>query len=255
MIQRNFILGVGVSNATSKEVLEFLLKGLKEGGKKMFVVTPNPEIIVLANKNRDFKEILNSASLALPDGTGVIWAGKILGKKFKEKITGVDTLKNLSKIAAKKGFTVGFLGGGSKVAETTAECLRKKYPNLKVVFAADELPKLLKSPTIDILFVAFGAPKQEIWINKYLKRLPVKLAMGVGGSFDYLSGRIPRAPEWIQNLGFEWLFRLINEPWRIKRQLALLEFMFLVLILFFKQSLMELCRSSSFSKTQAPKNG
>lgn len=242
MIPKNFILGVGVSNTTSQEILEFLLKGLRNGDKKLSVFTPNPEIIVRAYHDNGFRKILNSASLALPDGIGVIWAGKILGKKFEERITGIDTLENLCKIARDYGLTVGLLGGGPKVAEKTAECLVREYPNLRVVFVGEEWSQKViidskskiesrksKLESIDILFVAFGAPKQEIWISKNLSRLSVKVAVGVGGAFDYISGRVPRAPKWLQHFGLEWLFRLVIQPWRIRRQVALLEFVYLVL--------------------------
>lgn len=244
MIVKNFILEVGVSNATNKEILEFILKGLKNENNKLYIVTPNPEIIVRAHHDITFRKILNDASLALADGTGVIWAGRILGKKFKEKITGVDTIENLCKLANDYAFTVGFLGGGPKVADRAAECLKKKYPGLKVKFAGSELKsaKLLKSP-IDILFVAFGAPKQEFWISGNIRKVPVKVVLGVGGAFDYISGRVPRAPVWLRNLGFEWLFRLINEPWRIKRQLALIEFVYLVLLDFIAKRVLNISRA------------
>lgn len=229
----NIILGVKITNATQKEILEFLLKGLQKAGKKLFIVTPNPEILVLANENSQLKGVLNSASLALPDGIGVIWAGKILTKKFKERVTGVDLMEKLCQQTCRNGFTVGFLGGGPKIAERTAECLQRKYPKLEISFVGEEWPlnfqqeKMEKK--IDILFVAFGAPKQEIWISNNLEKLPVRLAMGVGGAFDYISGALPRAPQWLQQAGLEWLFRLIAQPWRIKRQLKLVEFIYLVI--------------------------
>ena len=144
---------------------------------------------------------------------------------------------------------MGFLGGKDGVAEKTAECLQKKYPGLRVNFAGSEWPNEMKDEkgelknrektshlsflishlSIDILFVAFGVPKQEFWISDNLEKIPVKIAIGVGGAFDYISGRVKRAPEWIQNIGLEWLYRLIREPWRLKRQLALLEFIRLVI--------------------------
>ncbi len=240
MINKNLILGVGINSITHQEVLEFLLKGLKSETKKLFVVTPNSEILVRAHHNTKFKQILNDASLALPDGTGVILAGKILGKKFKEKVAGVDIMENLCQMAADYGFTVGFLGGGAKIAERASECLKKKYSKLKVIFTksggkinengepggGNDLDKI---PPVDILLVAFGAPKQEVWISEHFDRLPVKIVIGVGGAFDYFSGRVLRAPKWVQKAGFEWLFRLILEPWRFKRQLVLFEFIFLVL--------------------------
>src|SRR5258708_7202615 len=131
---------------------------------------------------------------------------------------------------------MGFLGGKDGVAERTAQCLRKKYPWINVIFAGSEWPKDTqvkkkergKQVSIDILFVAFGVPKQEEWIYEHLALLPVKAAIGVGGAFDYLSGAVQRAPFIVRFLGFEWLFRLIVQPWRLRRQLALLEFISLV---------------------------
>ncbi len=170
----------------------------------------------------------------------------------------MDLLEDICERVAEKPITVGFLGGGPKIAEITAERLLAKYPNLKINFVGQEWgnegfgfvsnskfkiqssklqfkiknlvskTKDQRQKTIDILFVAFGAPKQEMWMAENLDKLPVKVMMGVGGAFDYLSGKVPRAPILIRRLGFEWLFRLIVQPWRIKRQLALLEFIWLV---------------------------
>lgn len=277
MIDKKNILGVGITNATKKEILEYIIKSLENFKKKYFIVTPNPEFLVIANKNKDFKNILNKAELASNDGIGLSIAAKILNRPLKDRFTGVDLVENLCEMVAEKPITVGFLGGRDGVAEKAAECLRKKYPGLKVSFVRREWPNehsgrlphvaddarlqnsgkqyansvsLSKSrlqsgikPTfsssasgqapsinsIDILFVAFGAPKQEFWISENLEKVPVKIAIGVGGAFDYISGKTPRAPLFLRSIGFEWLFRLIIQPWRIKRQLSLLEFMWLVL--------------------------
>jgi len=273
MIGKKNILGVDITEATKKEILEYIVKNLEKFKKKLFVVTPNPEFLVLASKNNTFKNVLNKADLASPDGIGVMIAAKFLGKPLRERFAGVDLVKSLCREVAEKPITVGFLGGRAGVAELTAECLRKKYPGLKVAFAGEEwleaqqtrisddvrlqsLEKLSSNsaslsksrlqskikPTfnssesglsrsmvsIDILFVALGAPKQEFWINKNLDKIPVKVAIGVGGAFDYISGKTPRAPTFIRSVGLEWLFRLVVQPWRIKRQLALIEFIRLV---------------------------
>ncbi|MBF8249798.1 MAG: hypothetical protein HW400_399 [Candidatus Levybacteria bacterium] len=266
MIDKKNILGVGITNATKKEILEYIVKNVENFQKKLYFVTPNPEFLVLASKNYSFRSILNKADLASADGIGVILAGKILGKPLKERFTGVDLVKSVCEEVAEKPITVGFLGGGGGVAEKTVECLLKKHPKLKVAFVGEEWPdcgldrngkkidagslKLEKitssnSPTsnfsalassfhglsskgIDILFVAFGAPKQEFWISENLEKIPVKIAIGVGGAFDYISGKTPRAPGFIRSIGLEWLFRLILQPRRIKRQLALIEFIWLV---------------------------
>jgi N-acetylglucosaminyldiphosphoundecaprenol N-acetyl-beta-D-mannosaminyltransferase len=302
MIGKKNILGVGITDATQKEVLEYLVKNIQNSGKKLFVITPNPEFLVLANKKVDFKNVLNKSDLASPDGVGIMMAAKFLGKPLKERFTGVDMVESLCKMVAEKPITVGFLGGRGGVAEKTSECLRKTYPDLKVAFVGEEWPgddlnrqprvsgdtwlsgrgpvrsnpsilrqgfgmvlpakatcpsKLSKrsgvrnpSPltvpndqhfnnstiqqfnnnnSIDILFVAFGAPKQEFWINENLDKIPVKVAIGVGGAFDYISNKIPRAPTLVRNIGLEWLFRLAVQPWRLKRQLSLLQFVVLVL--------------------------
>ena len=155
------------------------------------------------------------------------------------RVSGTDLMDALCGVAAEKGFVVGFLGGGKRVAEKTAECLKKKYPGLKVAFAESGMKvdrngewtdSSFDIPPVDILFVAFGHIKQEKWIANNLDKIPVKIAMGVGGAFDYLSGRILRAPIWIRELGFEWLFRLAVQPWRIKRQLVLLKYLWLIIL-------------------------
>ncbi len=271
MKNKVFLLGVGFSSIKINEVLEFIIKGLAKDGKKYYVVTPNPEILTIASSNPNYKSVLNNAELALPDGVGVMLAAKLLGKPLKEVIHGVDLMESLCNEVSKQPITVGFLGAGTGIAEKTSECLRKKYPELKVVFASEEwdennfksIPqsknakiresmgdgKPKKNSTafdspqselsysgkeiinhgIDILFVAFGSPKQEIWIAENLDKLPVRVAIGVGGAFDFVSGKVKRAPVWVRKIGLEWLFRLILQPWRIKRQLRLFKFVFLVL--------------------------
>lgn len=227
-VKRN-ILKVGFSVVSKTEVLEYLVKNIKLNSKKVFVVTPNPEILVLAKDDKKYQKVLNSADLALPDGVGIIWASKILGVSLKEKITGIDLLESLCQKVSKQPITVGFLGGGPKIAEQTAECLKKRFFGLKIGFFGAEIKNFRQLKGTDVLFVAFGSPKQEFWIEKNLSKLPVRLAIGVGGAFDFISGKIPRAPKLIQSFGLEWLFRLVIQPWRIKRQLALVKFIFLVL--------------------------
>lgn len=234
MLEKIFLLGVGVTNVSEDAILEYILQSLEKKDQKYYIVTPNPEILVYATKHKDFKNILNNARLALCDGTGLVWASRFVGKKLRHRVTGTDLVKSLCFAVSKRPITVGFLGGGPGVAEKTAECLVAEHPGLKVVFASsesDELLKPLKNPKslIDILFVAYGFPKQEEWMARNLDKIPVKVAIGVGGAFDYISGRVIRAPKFIQALGLEWLFRLIRQPWRLKRQLALLKFIFLIL--------------------------
>ena len=243
-----------IKSLSFDETLEYLVTKAKKKGEKCFVVTINSEIIMLARRDPEYEEILKSANLALVDGIGAVWAGKMFGKSFKGRVHGSDLVEKLSQAVTKQPITVGFLGGKGNVAKLTAECLVSKYPGLKVAFAASEWPGLevdkevssiqypvsskkilntgysiLNTP-IDILFVAFGAPKQEIWIYDNLPNIDVRVAIGVGGAFDFISGKVRRAPKFVRSLGLEWLFRLIIQPWRIKRQTNLLKFVILVLI-------------------------
>jgi len=186
-------------------------------------------MLVHASRNLAYKDKLNHANIALPDGVGLFFASAFMGERLEERITGVDFIEEICKVSAEKPLSMGFLGGKAGIAEHAAECLKKKYPWITVVFADSEWPSSTVNPkSIDILFVAFGVPKQEEWIYANLRKLPVKAAIGVGGAFDYLSGSVPRAPFIVRFIGFEWLFRLIVQPWRWKRQLALIEFIVLV---------------------------
>lgn len=242
ILEKINILGIWFSNAYLSEVLEYTVNKLINGTKNYYFVTPNPELLVLSSKVKRYKNVLNSADLALADGVGIMWASKILGKSIKGRITGVDLVEKLCKYIANRPITVGFLGGGPRVAEDVSECLVKKYPGLKVAFhfggkpdietlefIKKEIGEKNSNNKIDILFVAFGSPKQELWINENLQNLPAKITIGVGGAFDFISGRVKRAPLWMRRMGLEWLFRLIIQPWRIKRQASLIRFIYIVI--------------------------
>lgn len=226
--EKIFLLDVGFTNAFKQEILEFIYTGLQKSLKKYYIITPNPELLVMAQRDNEYKSILNNAKIALPDGIGVMWGARLMGKPLKQRISGVDFMESLCKYVSKRPITVSFLGGGPSVADKTVECLQRKYPGLKVSWVSQEYRSSLNNKATDILFVAFGSPKQEIWISKNLQSLNAKIVMGVGGSFDFISGKVTRAPKFLQNLGLEWLFRLIIEPWRIKRQFALIKFVWLV---------------------------
>ena len=162
------------------------------------------------------------------DGIGVVLAAKIMGKPLKQRVTGVDFVESLCKYISKRPITAAFLGGGPRVAEKACECLQKKYSGLKTAWFSQEPNDSLLYKSTDILFVAFGSPKQEEWIAKNLDKIPAKVVIGVGGAFDFISGNVRRAPKFIRSLGLEWLFRLLIQPWRIKRQLSLIKFVYLI---------------------------
>lgn len=222
---RKQILGVNIDDINMAEAMKTVESWISKPGKH-YIVTTNPEFIMTAREDSTFKKILNNADLSIPDGKGLR-----IGTDIECNIPGIDFMEALCKMAAEKAAAVGLLGGEVGVAEEAIECLQKKYQKLKVGFmeSGREIGEVRDIREIDILFVAFGHPKQEYWIYENLPKLDVKVAMGVGGSFDYISGKIPRAPKWIRNLGLEWLFRLIIQPWRIKRQIKLLKYIFLLI--------------------------
>ncbi len=212
------------------KALEYFVQNATKTSGKSFVVSINPEIIMLARGDKDFEQALKSADLALNDGIGVSFGAKMFGKHLSGRVSGVDLVDSLCRVIAKKPITVGFLGGKGNVAKRTAERLTENYPGLNVAFSLEEWPSFeAKNLKADILFVAFGSPKQEKWIFEHLDNLDVKVAMGVGGTFDFISGNVRRAPEWMRRVGLEWLFRLIIQPWRLKRQTSLIKFFFLVI--------------------------
>jgi N-acetylglucosaminyldiphosphoundecaprenol N-acetyl-beta-D-mannosaminyltransferase len=245
------ILTIKVDQVTKEQSLKIVEDWLKEKSKH-YITTPNLEIIKAALEDSQLKTILNSSDLSLPDSSRLGWLKTLTEEKnlFKrllifprgflpffnqglihfDVVTGVDFMESLCRLASEKGYTVGLLGAAPGVAEKTAECLHKKYQNLKVTLTTDDTNSQI--PKTDILFIALGQGKQERWISQNLEKIPVKVAMTVGGAFDYLSGNVSRAPLWMRHLGTEWLFRLIVQPWRIKRQLSLVSFLFLLI---FKQ--------------------
>jgi N-acetylglucosaminyldiphosphoundecaprenol N-acetyl-beta-D-mannosaminyltransferase len=235
MIKSVSLLKTNISYITIDSGLEEVVKWLKNGDKKYKIFTPNPEILTLTTKNPDFLHILNSADLALPDGSGLVFASKILGKPLLGRVSGVDFMQKLCEVSSKNGFTIGLIGGRQGIAVKASECLQKLYPKLKIAFAEAWNPEisvdriLHEKIPLDILFVAYGQGKQEFWIHQNLDKIPVKVAMGVGGAFDYFSGRIPRAPQCMRDHGLEWLYRLLRQPWRLKRQIIGGQFFLLVL--------------------------
>ena len=233
-----FVLGVRIDKVTLQEAVD-ICKKLIKSNTGHYVVTPNPEIIVAAHKNSQFKEILNGSDLSIPDGVGIVWLSKIFGNSTPERVSGIDLLESLVQVAAENGLGIFLLGGREGVAEKASKVLKNRYPNLKIVgtFAGDgersgdrEVLKKIGQDHIDILAVAYGPGKQERWIKRNLEKINVKLAISVGGSLDFISGEKRRSPKWVQNIGLEWLFRLVNEPSRWKRQLALPVFVSLFFI-------------------------
>jgi len=221
-MSRISICSIPIDVISQKEATERCRRFLHDGAQH-HVVTVNPEFVVEAQKHRAFREVLQKSDLALPDGAGVVYAARFLGYAVPERVCGTDFLIDLCALAERERVGVFFLGGRHGVAEKTARAMLRRFPRLHVSgwsesdWRADGLIEATKPA---ILFVAFGAPKQELWIAEHLKKLPsVKIAMGIGGAFDYLSGVIKRAPKVVRRAGLEWFWRLVRQPRRSLRAL------------------------------------
>lgn len=236
--RRVSILGVTVDNVTMAEAIERIV-AFAASGAFHHAVTVNPEFIMLARRDANFAQTLAAADLALPDGVGLIWAARRQGAPLRERVAGVDIVDQTAAAAAKDGLRLFLLGAQTGVAEAAGAVLRQRYNGLHVVGAYAGSPAVEEEEAIlqrvaaaqpNILFVAYGAPQQDLWIARNRRRLFVGLAMGVGGAFDFIAGRARRAPPWVRRLGLEWLHRLIHEPWRWRRMLALPRFALAVLL-------------------------
>lgn len=223
------ILGVRVHNVDYADTLHLMVQFIESGCPHQ-VATVNPEFIMRARRDAEFRRILSETDLCLPDGIGILWAGRLLGHPFKARVTGVDTTWRLLGMAAERGYRVFLLGAAPGVAERTAQIVCDTYPNLIVAgihagsSSRDEdlaSSDLILAARPDILLVAYGAPAQDKWIYRNQPRLNVPLAIGVGGTFDFISGISQRAPNWLQRVGLEWFHRLYCEPWRWRRMTVL----------------------------------
>jgi len=235
------ILGIRLDEETKERLYAKIIELAKlRLDKPILVVRPNAEIITYAQKNPEFKKILNSAAVAIPDGIGVVLAAKLLDVKIAGRFGGPESMFEIMKLADKNKLSVYLLGSKAEVVKDAAANIKKALPNLRLVGFHDGYFKVdgriiaeINKLRPDIIFVGMGFPKQETWVYSNLKKFAKGVFVMEGGSFDYLAGKIQRAPVLFQKLGLEWLFRLIQEPWRSKRQLALIKFVFLV----FKQRL------------------
>ncbi|GIV98514.1 MAG: WecB/TagA/CpsF family glycosyl transferase [Herpetosiphonaceae bacterium] len=227
--QRVSVLGIAVDDVTLDEAVEQVATFIERGYPHQ-VLTLNPEFVMRARRNRAFRATLQTGDLVVPDGAGIMLAARLQGRPLRGRVPGVDLVEALAAEGARRGWRFFLLGAGPGVAERTARILQARYPGLIIAstFAGSPRPEdeericaIIRSAQPDILLVAYGAPAQDLWIKRNQLRIGVPVAIGVGGTFDYLSGVVPRAPHWMRQLGLEWLYRLMRQPWRWRRMLVL----------------------------------
>ena len=234
-MEKENILGIDVSITSYEKLKDNIIEDI-ENKKKSFIVAINPEKILKARKDEKLKKLLNNATYQIPDGVGIIYASKIKKGNIKSRITGIDCMDMLCKLASDKGYKIFLYGAKEETIKLAKEKLEEKYQNIKIVGYIngyekdnDKILKAINKSQADIIFVALGSPKQENWITNNMDKINASIFQGVGGSFDVISGNIKRAPVWMQKAGLEWLYRLIKEPKRIFRQLKLFKFLFLII--------------------------
>lgn len=225
------ILGVPFDNVTMSDALE-AIKGMVGSGRPHYILTANVDFLVQARTDVELRRILFDAHLVLCDGTPVLWASRLLGKGLPERVAGADLVPLLLEVAAREGYRVFMLGATPQAAQQAAVRLRVQYPNLRLAgYYSPPFKKLLEMDHAeikrrvlqakpDLLFVAFGCPKQEKWLAMHYQDLAVPVAVGVGATIDFLAGQVKRAPHWMQRAGIEWVFRLAQEPRRLFRRYA-----------------------------------
>ena len=224
------VLGVRVHDVTEAEAVA-IIEGFIQGGGPHRVVTPNPEIVMRARREPDLRAILNSSDLSIPDGAGLLAAARLAGTPLREHVWGTDLVLRLAERSPSRGWRWFLLGAQPGVAAAAGERLQARYPGLQVAgtLAGSPGPEgdmeawlaISAAGPVHVLLVAYGGGLQERWIARNQARVGVPVQIGVGGVLDYLAERVQRAPEWARRLELEWAYRLVREPWRWRRQLAL----------------------------------
>ena len=237
MSEQAEIFGVKVDAVTMAQAVERVEK-LIDAQKNSIVATVNAEMLLRATKDDDFKKILNSAELVVPDGAGAVWAARHLGYEMPERVAGFDLVQELMKIAPTKGYKFFLFGASPGIADKAALKAQELYHGIKIVgtrngyFTADDEPEIIaqiKNAKPDILLAALGVPKQEKWLTAHKDELNVPVSIGVGGTFDVMAGVVKRAPIWMQRAKLEWLYRAMLQPSRAGRLIALPKFVWKVI--------------------------
>ncbi|GBG56150.1 N-acetylmannosaminyltransferase [Sporomusaceae bacterium FL31] len=207
--------------------------------KARLVATANAEMVMMARSDDELASILSKADLVIPDGAGVVWAARYKGHSVPERVAGFDLVQEILKKSAQKGYRIYFLGSAPGIAAQAKIWAERQYPGVNITgirdgyFSSEEDSDIIDEIKLckpDILLVALGVPKQEKWLSKNLTQLNIPVSIGVGGSFDVMAGVTDRAPMWMQRANLEWLYRLLSQPKRAMRMLALPRFVLSVVL-------------------------
>lgn len=241
-IKQNTILGITIIPESKSSILEKIIKYIIKPTGFLHIVSLNPENLIITTDNMLFKKVIETAQIKIIDGIGIVLAGRWLGVQVGERITGVSLMEELIKVVSFRRLRVMMIGGKENLADELVKCYFKQFPeakfkglqgikNIKNIKREEEtkISSIVAVYKPQLVFVAFGSPDQELWINRHKKEFSGCVVMGVGGAFDYLSNKAKRPPVFIQKLGLEWLYRLLSQPYRWKRQLRLIKFIRLVL--------------------------
>jgi len=242
-IGKTNILNINIDRVNLDDILLKVVK-LIDKNFRFYICVPNSYLTVIANQDKELLSILNNAEIVIPDGMPLIWYSKTFKESLSERITGFDFFCNFSKIADKKNYSYFFLGGeNKKVLEKIKTKLEYEFKNIKVPgyycppfidnFTDEidnEIIKIVNKCKPDILWLGLSAPKQERWIYKNINKLNIKMACGIGAVFNFYSGYIKRAPKWMQNIGLEWVYRIIVEPKRLLKKYSVYNTKFMLLV-------------------------
>lgn len=236
LLERVYILGIPFVNATRKQFVEQLHRHIQEK-EKAFVVTANPEIVMKAKKDSEYGNIVHKANYITADGIGVVKAAQLLKVPLPERVTGYDLMIDLLETANEHTYRVYLLGATEETLRKTAKNIHVTYPNVQLVgshngffdWSNPQIQQEIEGLKPDLIFVALGVPRQEKWISENIATFEKGIFIGVGGSFDVIAGTVKRAPVVWQKANLEWLYRIIKQPSRLKRSLALPKFVIKVL--------------------------
>ena len=237
--QRARVGNLHVDGLTLSQVMD-RLEGFVASRRPHHVVTANMQFVTTARRLPDFASIVNSADLTVADGRPVMWLARLAGMPIPERVTGNDLLHGVAGLAARRGYSIFLLGGGDGIADAAAKKLAALYPGVRVVGThhgykidaagchasaaeCEDVARRIRNASPDFLFVGLGCPKQEFWTRRHINELGVPVSIGVGGAFDLLTGRLNRAPVWMQRAGLEWSYRLKQEPGRLWKRYILMD--------------------------------